>query len=66
MGQWRWVGEDKDKGRVSEDEGWVGRGQEQGMGRRSGLHAMAGPCVKGLFWASPAVPFSCSAWAWRE
>ena len=47
MSRWRWVGED-------EDEGWVGEGRRQGMGRRSGLHATAGPCVEGWFCASPA------------
>ena len=66
MGQWRWVGEDEDKGWVSEDEGWVGRGRGQGMDQRSGLHAMVGLCVEGWFWASPAMPSPCSAWAWRE
>ena len=66
MGQWRWVGEDEDKGWVSEDEGWVGRGQGQGMDRWSGLHVTVGPCVEGWFWASPAIPSPCLTWAWHE
>ena len=45
MGRRRWVDEDK---------GWVGGGQGQGMGRRSGLHATVGLCVEGWLWASLA------------